>query len=74
MSEKQTGIFRQLCTTFPPATIRKWEAMVLAWNANPKAPNPYAESKNGMHTLVCTYYPYSRDLHQDQLFKMFVLN
>lgn len=51
MSLKQTDIFRQLCATFPMVTIRKWEAMVIAWNANPKAPNPYAESKNGVYAF-----------------------
>lgn len=48
MSTKQTDVFRQLCSTFPRATISKWEAMVTTWNRNPKAPNPYAEPKTGM--------------------------
>ncbi|KDR65055.1 hypothetical protein GALMADRAFT_217693 [Galerina marginata CBS 339.88] len=43
MSAKQTGVFNQLSTTFPPATIKKWESVITTWEANPKARNPYAE-------------------------------
>jgi hypothetical protein len=42
MSKIQTDIFNQFTATFTPDTITKWEAMVVAWNTNPKnAPNPY---------------------------------
>ena len=48
MSEKQTDIFNQLSSTFTTETITKWEAMVDAWNKNPKtAPNPYREPASG---------------------------
>lgn len=26
---------------------QKWESMITAWEANPKAPNPYEESESG---------------------------
>lgn len=47
MSAKQTEVFDQLSTTFSPAVIKKWELKVIAWEANPKAPNPYAERESG---------------------------
>ena len=43
MSTKQSEVFQQLSATFSPETVANWEAMVTAWNVNPKAPNPYAE-------------------------------
>ena len=46
LSAKQTDIFNQFSSTFSPAMIKKWESMVTAWEANPKAPNPYEESEN----------------------------
>ncbi|KAF9554491.1 hypothetical protein CPC08DRAFT_737663 [Agrocybe pediades] len=45
MRKKQTEIYNRMASTFTPATISKWEAMVAAWEANPKAPNPYSEAK-----------------------------
>ena len=47
MSAKQTDIFNQLSSTFPPETVKKWEGMVTAWNADPKMLNPYQEQKSG---------------------------
>lgn len=48
MSEIQIDVFNQLSATFTPETIRRWEAMVVAWNKNPKtAPNPYREPPSG---------------------------
>jgi len=47
MSVKQTTTFNQLSTTFSPDDVQKWEAMVSAWNVDPKKPNPYAELKSG---------------------------
>jgi hypothetical protein len=47
MSAKQTEVFNQLSATFSPETIKKWEAMVVAWEANPQAPNPYEEPESG---------------------------
>ena len=43
MSAKQEKIFNRLSATFAPEIVNKWEAMVVNWNANPKAPNPYQE-------------------------------
>jgi hypothetical protein len=51
MSTKQTDIFNQLSATFSPETVKKWEAMVTAWNANPKKPNPYQEPMSGGRQL-----------------------
>ena len=47
MSAQQADVFEQFLATFTPAVIKKWEAMVTAWNANPKARNPYQEPKSG---------------------------
>ena len=47
MSAIQTDVFNQLSATFSTDTVRKWEKMVVTWNANPKAPNPYKEPKSG---------------------------
>jgi hypothetical protein len=33
----------QLSSTFPSHAIRNWEAMVAAWNKDPKSANPYVE-------------------------------
>jgi hypothetical protein len=46
MSAKQSEVFQQLSETFSPEAVSNWEAMVTAWNMNPKAPNPYAEPKS----------------------------
>jgi len=54
MSAKQTDIFNQLSVTFPPATIKKWESKITAWEANPKAHNPYAELEGGKS--YCCYF------------------
>jgi hypothetical protein len=48
MNAKQTDVFNKLSATFKPETIKKWEDMVIAWGANPKAPNPYQEPAGGM--------------------------
>jgi hypothetical protein len=47
LSAKQTEVFNQFSATFSPATIKKWELMITAWEANPKAPNPYEEPESG---------------------------
>ena len=47
MSAKQTEIFNQLSAMFSPEIIKKWEAMVTKWEANPQAPNPYTEPESG---------------------------
>lgn len=52
MSATQSDIFNQLSASFAPATVSKWGRMVTAWNANPKAPNPYAEPKGGTLSLI----------------------
>jgi hypothetical protein len=57
MSTKQTNIFNQLSTTFPPETVKKWEDMVTAWNADPKSPNPYQEKKSGVWQFFTRFVP-----------------
>jgi hypothetical protein len=49
MSAVQTDIFNQFSATFTPETVTKWEAMVAAWNKNPRAPNPYKEPPSGKY-------------------------
>jgi hypothetical protein len=46
MSAKQSEVFEQLSATFSSGTVANWEAMVAAWNVNPKAQNPYTEPKS----------------------------
>lgn len=47
MSTKQTEVFNQLSATFSTQTIKKWDAAVITWEANPQAPNPYGEPESG---------------------------
>jgi hypothetical protein len=47
MSTKQTEVFNQLSATFSQQTVKKWEAMVVSWEANSEAPNPYEEPESG---------------------------
>jgi hypothetical protein len=47
MSAQQAEVFNQFSATFSATTVKKWEAMVTAWNANPKARNPYQEPRSG---------------------------
>ncbi len=70
MSVKQTDVFNQLSTSFHPATVSKWEKMVSTWNANPKAPNPYAEPNGGKLPLSLFIFN-MLILSQRLLFKMF---
>ena len=56
MSTKQTENFQQLSATFPPETVSKWERMVARWDANPKAPNPYAEPKSSKFSSHSTLF------------------
>ena len=51
MSIHQAEVFDRFSATFSPAAIKKWEAMVTAWNANANAPNPYQEPQSGQ--LLC---------------------
>ena len=46
MSAIQIDVFNQLSATFSADIVKKWEMMVVTWNANPKAPNPYKEPKS----------------------------
>jgi|HubBroStandDraft_1064217.scaffolds.fasta_scaffold02537_6 hypothetical protein len=43
MAKKHAALHEELSATFPPEVVQKWEDMVTAWSANPKAPNPYTE-------------------------------
>ena len=70
MSVKQTDIFNQLSASFVPATVLKWEQMISTWNANAKAPNPYAEPKGGKLPLMLFIFNVLI-LSQRLLFKMF---
>jgi hypothetical protein len=55
MSAKHTDVFNQLSATFPPATVKKWESKITAWEANPKARNPYAEPEGGKF-FSCSFF------------------
>ena len=47
MSIHQADVFDRFSATFSPSTVKKWEAVVTAWNANANAPNPYQEPQSG---------------------------
>ena len=47
MSIHQADVFDRFSATFSPSTVKKWEAVVTAWNANASAPNPYQEPQSG---------------------------
>jgi hypothetical protein len=72
MSGQQADVFEQFSATFTPAVVKKWEAIVTAWNANPKARNPYQEPKSGELFKFST----NNDLYLNSLkelpYKMFV--
>jgi hypothetical protein len=52
MSAQQADVFNQFSDTFSPTTVKKWEAMVVAWNTKQKAPNPYQEPHSGK--ILCS--------------------
>ena len=52
MSAKQTDIFTQLSSTFPPETVEKWEGTLTAWNDDSKMPNPYQGQKSHGTTFL----------------------
>ena len=54
MREKHRHIFQEFSSTFPPQTVKKWEAMVSAWKSDKSKPNPYRETASGpsYHILV----------------------
>ncbi|TFK46468.1 hypothetical protein OE88DRAFT_1714953 [Heliocybe sulcata] len=47
LSKKHEDLFVRFSATFPDATLRKWEKMVLRWEKDKRNPNPYAEDMSG---------------------------
>ncbi|TFK51470.1 hypothetical protein OE88DRAFT_1735365 [Heliocybe sulcata] len=47
LSKKHEDLFVCFSVTFPDATLRKWEKMVLRWEKDKRNPNPYAEDMSG---------------------------
>jgi len=47
LSAQQSDVFNQFSATFSPSAVKKWEKMVVAWNANPKSRNPYQDRPSG---------------------------
>ncbi|KAI0062049.1 hypothetical protein BV25DRAFT_1870510 [Artomyces pyxidatus] len=41
--QRKQAVFEESTATFPPSVLQKWEAMLAAWHADPKKPNPYRE-------------------------------
>jgi hypothetical protein len=70
MSAVQTDVFIQLSATFSGETIRKWEDMIFAWNANSKAPNPYQEPICGKHDFSLRSGNVANENDQQRHFKM----
>lgn len=56
MQAKHTLSFDQLTATFRPSLIKKWTAMVAAWEADPTQPNPYEEPENCELTCSSAQY------------------
>lgn len=47
MRTKHQGAFIQFNATFPPAVVEKWDEMVVEWDKNKSAKNPYDEPVAG---------------------------
>ena len=43
MHTKQSSVFVEFTSTFPPAVVQKWDNMVQAWVLDQSKPDPYAE-------------------------------
>jgi hypothetical protein len=56
MSQKQQKKHKEFTATFSSDTTRKWQMMVMNWNTNKKAPNPYIEPDMGKSFLYIIYY------------------
>jgi hypothetical protein len=56
MRQKHRDIFARLTATFLADTIRKWDAKVVEWHADPSRPrtkpNPYEEPRSGKHYIL----------------------
>jgi hypothetical protein len=52
MQTKHQGAFIQFNATFPPAIVEKWNKMVVEWDKDKSAKNPYEEPVAGM-LYVC---------------------
>jgi hypothetical protein len=73
MRDKQRLIFQQFSSTFPPQTVKEWEAMVLEWRNDRSKPNPYKEPApcSSYHLLVslphCLHPPLATTLQDVRL-------
>ena len=63
MSVMQSEVYNQFSATFSPPVIKKWEDMIATWEANPSAPNPYAEPENGKSVLSHSLLSYVTELY-----------
>ena len=48
MKTKHESILEQLSATFRKDIVKKWEASVMQWEADPTTPNPYEEPDTGV--------------------------
>lgn len=53
MKSRHEDIFQQLSLSFSAEVVSKWLTMVERWEADPSAPNPYAEPESGRYLSVC---------------------
>ena len=52
MHAKHTALHLKLTMRFPPDTIQKWEADVIAWEMDNSRKNPYEEHESDMIDLI----------------------
>ena len=72
MSTQQANIFNQFSATFSPTTVKKWEAMVIAWNTDTTAPNPYQEPRSGEILCYRGFMAFFLMLFKERHYKTFV--
>ena len=52
MQGKHHKMFKQLLSTFPDDTLKRWTVMVDSWKVDYRQPNPYEEPQCGTFMLV----------------------
>lgn len=56
MRIRQRQAFIEFSNTFEPGVVREWEAMVTAWEHDPKRPDPYEEPQTGTPLSFSRFY------------------
>ena len=70
LSAQQAEVFNQFLAMFTPSAVKKWKEMVVAWNANPKAWNPYQDQPSGKLFLSIPIHFWAWLYIKDLLYKI----